>query len=262
MAIQISGCTVIDNSRNINAGIATFTDIDVDPKPIAFSPADGATIDPATLNSIQISFNVPSLIKGTGNITLRSGSAGGTILETIPISSGTVTISAGVVTINPESDNLPGLTDVYVVVDAGAFLGFSNTSQSALINTYNFTIGQFALGSSFQGGLLICNSSPTRWVVAPLAGEVSRTWYLRNDANTTAQSVSGCTGWFVPTVSQLQNPGFCCRAYWDSFCATNFWSSTELNVCHACLVSFNNGNATNVRKDNTLCVRAFRCVTY
>ncbi len=29
MAIQIGGTTVIDNSRNINAGIATFTGINV-----------------------------------------------------------------------------------------------------------------------------------------------------------------------------------------------------------------------------------------
>jgi hypothetical protein len=61
---------------------------------------------------------------------------------------------------------------------------------------------------------LICKASPLRWVVSPYSAEVSRTWYLRNDANTTAQSVSGCTGWFVPTLSQLQNPGYICRSFW------------------------------------------------
>jgi hypothetical protein len=43
MAIQIGGTTVIDNSRNLNVGIATFTRLDVPPVPITFSPGIGAT---------------------------------------------------------------------------------------------------------------------------------------------------------------------------------------------------------------------------
>jgi hypothetical protein len=101
MAIKISGTTVIDDSRNVNAGIATFTGLDVPPIPITFSPADGATsVDVAS--NIIITFNQP-MQKGTGNITLRVNSAGGTVLETIAVSAGTVTISGGAVTINPVS---------------------------------------------------------------------------------------------------------------------------------------------------------------
>jgi hypothetical protein len=100
------------------------------------------------------------------------------------------------------------------VVDAGAFSGLTTTYTSALINTYDFTTADAALGDSYEGGFLICKASPLRWVVSPYSAEVSRNWYLRNDANTTAQSVSGCTGWFVPTRSQLQNPGYCCRSFW------------------------------------------------
>jgi hypothetical protein len=277
MAIQISGCTVIDNSRNITnannmcVGVVTMTGssgdietpgtitaggLDFPPIPIVFNPANGATNVNVSVN-IVITFD-QLVQKGTGNITLRSGSAGGTILQTIAVTSGSVTISGAVVTINPPS-NLPFSTNVFVVVDAGAFIGISG---SKIINTYSFTTQTLGLGDSYEGGFLICCASPTRWVVAPNTSEVSRTWYLRNDANTRAQQVSGCTGWFVPTVTQLQNPGYTCRTFWDSFSSQYYWSSTESGTPFGCLVPFFYGNAITNDKALTCCVRAFRCVTY
>ena len=125
----------------------------------------------------------------------------------------------------------------------------------------------FALGASFGGGFLICRAGGIGWIVSPRSTEVSRNWYAREDANTTAQSVSGCTGWFVPTASQLQNPGYSCRSFWGSpspcFPSGVVWSSTEATSTHACYVNFNNGNAPNCTKTfGSACVRAFRCVTY
>ena len=377
MAIQISGTTVINNSRDINAGIATFTRLDVPPTPITFSPAIGAT-SVALASNIIITFNGTVAI-GTGNITLRTNSAGGTAFSTIGVSSSSVTISGGAVTIDPPS-NIGSATTTFVVVDAGAFSGLTTTSINALINTYSFTTTSFAfssinpanaatnvaistnitltftsaptrgtgtitlrsgstsgsvietfdaassgrisisgnnwildptsnlgfstsihtiipstaitgyvglntagadthsfttaadplpLGSSYEGGFLICKASPLRWVVSPFSAEVSRSWYLRNDANTLAQSVSGCTGWFVPTVSQLQNPGFTCRSFWGPSpcysCTFFYWSSTEYNANCAWYVNFVNGLCTcgpGSNKPYALCVRAFRCVTY
>ena len=252
-------------SDTITVGVLTATRLDVPPVPITFSPADGATsVDVAS--NIIITFNQP-MQKGTGNITLRSGSAGGTVLETIAVSAGTVTISGGAVTINPVS-SLPFLTNVFVVVDAGAFAGITTTSTSALINTYDFTTADAALGDSYEGGFLICKASPLRWVVSPYSAEVSRNWHLRNDANTRSQAVSGCTGWFVPTKSQLQNPGYCCRSFWGPFVflqcysSASYWSSTESVATHACTVCFRTSGAGAYIKNNAYCVRAFRCVTY
>jgi hypothetical protein len=170
------------------------------------------------------------------------------------------------VTIDPPS-NIGTSTTTFVVVDAGAFSGITTTSISALINTYSFTTVDAALGDSYEGGFLICKASPLRWVVSPRSVEVGRTWYNRNDANTTAQSASGCTGWFVPTYTQLQNPGYCCRSFWGpSPCTsptTSYWSSTELNSAEACFVYFQSGGAHgNAHKTCLRCVRAFRCVTY
>ena len=125
--------------------------------------------------------------------------------------------------------------------------------------------GNCALGSSTNGGFLICKAGGLAWIVSPRSAEVSRTWYLRNDANTTAQSASGCTGWFVPTLSQLQNPGYLCRSFWGPspcYSSTLYWSSTEGDANPACLVNFNSGGTTSFNKMHSFCVRAFRCVTY
>ena len=126
-------------------------------------------------------------------------------------------------------------------------------------------VGNVALGSSTNGGFLICKAGGLAWIVSPRSAEVSRTWYLRNDANTTAQSVSGCTGWFVPTLSQLQNPGYLCRSFWGPspcYSPAFYWSSTECTANNACFVYFINGNAFGGNKNGSYCVRAFRCVTY
>lgn len=115
-----------------------------------------------------------------------------------------------------------------------------------------------------NGSRLICKSAGVGWIVAPSTTQVSRTWYCRNDAILEAQKVTQtcCTQWFVPTISQLQNPGYCCRTFWDSFSSTIYWSSTESDASNACTVSFSNGTAFNCSKTSAFCVRAFRCVTY
>jgi hypothetical protein len=222
------------------------------------SPGIGST-NVVVGTNIVFTFN-KNIRAGVGTITLRTVSAGGTITESYDVtSSGRLTFSTSTLTIDPTS-NLDLNTNYFVVVPNNTVAGYVG------INTYSFTTENVPpLGASYEGGFLICCSSPTRWVVSPRSAEVSRTWYLRNDANTRAQQVSGCTGWFVPTVSQLQNPGYCCRSFWGpSPCYSSFhyWSSTEFNAPNGCRVNFVNGGATGHHKTLTRCVRAFRCVTY
>jgi hypothetical protein len=129
-------------------------------------------------------------------------------------------------------------------------------------NALDFTVGNCR---PYAGGINICyqgSGAGVLWVVSPFSSQVSRTWYCRNDANTRAQAITGCTTWFVPTSSQLQNPGYTCRTLWDSFTSACYWSSTE-NFAHiACVVNFTNGGASFGNKFDAFCVRAFRCVTY
>lgn len=127
-----------------------------------------------------------------------------------------------------------------------------------------------ALGSAYGGGFLICQSAGVYWIVAPSTSEVSRTWNCINDAVTTAQQVSGCTGWYVPNCGQLKNPGYTCRTYWNSYSPTFYWSSSpHISPNYSWAVSMSTGIACGTfgggpygRVGNTFCVRAFRCVTY
>jgi len=113
------------------------------------------------------------------------------------------------------------------------------------------------------GGNTICLNGGIVWIVAPASSEVTRNWYFRNDAVTTATNCTSATGWFVPNCCQLKNPGYECRTYWDSYSSTYYWSSTEA-TSYKCAwpVSFTDGTTIEPDKNNTFCVRAFRCVIY
>ena len=133
-----------------------------------------------------------------------------------------------------------------------------------------YVVGICSLGSAVGpgGSRIICKSSGVAIIVAPISAEVGRTWYCRDDAVTTAGSITGLTtsafsstGWFVPCFGQLQT-GYSCRSFWDSYSSTTYWSSTNTNANLAGIVDFSNGYTGNSNKAYYLCVRAFRCVTY
>jgi len=147
-----------------------------------------------------------------------------------------------------------------------SIIGFSTVGTEMYTETDNQT-GVFIDTTKLatNGSRLICKTGGVGWIVAPSTTEVSRTWYCRDDAVIEAQRLTQtcCTQWFVPTISQLQNPGYVCKNFWDSFVSTCYWSSTENNDSSAFRVNLGgSGGASNENKDNTLCVRAFRCVTY
>ena len=232
----------------------------------SFSPSDGAT-DVAIDSNIVITFS-ENITKGSGNITLRAGSASGTIRQTIDVTSGAVSVSGTQATINPASD-LEYEEDTYVVVDAGCFRNSDGdvASGNAIINTYNFTTAADipALGEAGCGGYLICCSSNNLWIVAPASTQVQRNWYNRNDAVTTANANAACGDWFIPSCGQLKNPGYQCRTYWDSvnLSGYGYWSNTERTSFHAWNVAYDAGNAPPSGKQHSfIFVRAFRCVSY
>ena len=146
-----------------------------------------------------------------------------------------------------------------------SIVGFSPIGATMYTETDNQT-GAFIDTTKLEtnGSRLICKSAGVGWIVAPSTTEVSRSWYCRNDAMLEAQQFTQtcCTQWFVPTLTQLQNPGYCCRTFWDSFSPTRYWSSTVFNATAACVVCFDSGVAGGLNKGSYYCVRAFRCVTY
>ena len=227
----------------------------------SYSPTNGATNQSVSTN-ISLTFdNTPS--RGTGTITLRSGSAGGTIIESYDAAtSPRISIAGNIWTLDPTSD-LPKGTSIYLVIPNTAITpNYEGLNIGGGTASYSFTTVNPSLGDAYEGGYLICQSGGVRWVVSPSSSEVSRNWYSRNDSNTRAQQVSGCTGWFVPTNGQLQNPGYTCRTYWDSFSSYGHWSSTEINATCAWNVNMISGGLGLVDKSVSFCVRSFRCVTY
>ena len=250
-----SGTNLLD-TYNFSTGPITVS---------SFSPSDGAT-DQSISTNIVITFS-ENIAKGSGNITLKAGSASGTTRQTIDVTSGAVSVSGTQATINPSSD-LQYEEDTYIVVDQGCFTNTDGDAASgnAIINTYNFTTESDVppLGQSHEGGTLICCSGGNLWIVAPFSSEVSRSWHQRSDAATRAQQVSGCSGWFVPSRSQLHNPGHDCRTYWDNSTTNNYWSDTVHSSPYAWGVHFTGGGGNHfaTNKPHIYCVRAFRCVSY
>jgi hypothetical protein len=242
-------------------GVSTYNFTTISFAFVSSIPADGATNVGVNTN-ITLTFT-NTTTRGTGTIELRSGSVGGSVIESFDAaSSGRISVSGSDWILDPTND-LPDNTVIYPIIPNGAIQNYVGLNTTGA-DSYSFTtIDQpSTLGAAYEGGYTICMAGGTVWVVSPNTTEVSRNWYCRNDAVTTAQQVSGCTGWFVPSVGQLQNPGFTCRTYWDSYSSTCYWSSTERLSLNAWGVYFSDGTAPPVNKSTVHCIRAFRCVTY
>ena len=254
---ELGGSSPLLNTYNFTTGPITTS---------SFSPSDGATNQSISAN-IVITFS-ENITKGSGNITLRAGSASGTVRQTIDVTSGAVSVSTTQATINPPSD-LQYEEDTYVVVDAGCFRNSDGdvASGNAIINTYNFTTeAELSPGDAFEGGYLVCTDTTYQihYIVAPSGAEVSRIWNDANDANTRAQQVSGCSGWYVPLAGQLAGmSGTTNSAYWDSYTSEYYWSSSTYGSNCAYGVYVPTGASYPFfPRSQTKCVRSFRCVTY
>jgi hypothetical protein len=262
-----TGVTINAVTGDINTiGIVTVGQLNVPIEVISFSPAIGATGISSETN-IVTTFNQTVGFGTTGFIELKVGSATtGALIETLYPVNTTLSNQATVLTFN-NADFADGINEIFPVMSSGFVV--SNGSDFAGINTvgsattYSFTTKRLEPGDFHQGGYIICNSGGTRWIVATLNTEVSRDWYTRADAVTTANATAACGDWFVPSFAQLQNPGYVCRNYWDSYSNTVYWSDEKpFGTCSACCVNFINGAAGVGNIDSIRCVRAFRCMTY
>lgn len=131
--------------------------------------------------------------------------------------------------------------------------------------TYRNFLFKYSLGCPYGGGILICSTSSLKLILAPNSTQVSGSWHSRNNAVTTAQSVTGCTGWFIPDVGLLYC-SYSSRGYWDSYEENQYWSNSESsNPAFAYAVDFNHNSNHRFPakyKHQTSRIRAFRCVTY
>ena len=117
-----------------------------------------------------------------------------------------------------------------------------------------------------KGFFICCGPSTCKWFVAPACTQVSANWYSTGNAVTCANSLMGSCGWFVPDIGVMSDPGYNCRTYWDSYCLTSYWSSSETNAGRAPCINMTNGVTCShftphapSGKQSGGCVRAFRC---
>jgi len=131
-----------------------------------------------------------------------------------------------------------------------------------------------------DGSRIICKAGGTAWIVAPANTQVTQAWN-NNQSTQVGNKCCVCdwptlntclinrgfnpSNWFVPSLAQLQNPGYVCRTQWDSFSTGRYWSSTEGDANYAQMSYINSTTCGACCKNNCMggvCVRAFRCVTY
>jgi len=132
------------------------------------------------------------------------------------------------------------------------------------LNTYKaVTIETADIGDTLEdGSIVLKKSNGIALLVAPKSTEMKEVWSkefplvfqkLKEEGFNPSQ-------WFAPSIEQLK---LAYRNIPNEFSSTNYWSSPETNSSAACDMYFNFGNASSYTfKTFTLCVRAFRCVTY
>lgn len=105
----------------------------------ATSPADDE-IDVLPNANLTMTFD-KNVVKGTGNITIYQ-SSDDSVIETIDVTGGNVTIFGATVTIDPVDNILPPDKEFYVSIDPGAFKNEAGADYAGLTDktTWSFTI--------------------------------------------------------------------------------------------------------------------------
>lgn len=116
--------------------IINVVDVSV-PTITTLNPVDDAT-DIALNSNLQITFT-ENILKGTGNIVIYDA-ADNTVVETVDVTSGNVTINNATVTINPTSD-LAYNKSYYVQITSTAFKDTGNNNFPGILDTttWNFS---------------------------------------------------------------------------------------------------------------------------
>lgn len=128
-----------------------------------------------------------------------------------------------------------------------------------------------------DGSRIICRAGGFAWIIAPSCTEVAQSW---NNSTTTLVGNKCCVcdwptlcarliacgfnpnDWCVPSVTDLNNPGYFCRTKWDCFQSNRYWTSIENTATTANDIQFSNGGGGAVAKTSGSFVRAMRRITY
>lgn len=146
----------------------------------ALSPTNTAT-GVLPMSDLVITFS-EAVQKGSGNIVIQK-SAGGAF-ETIPVSSGSVTVNGAAVTINPGTD-LAANTGYYVEIDNGAIKDLSGNDFAGISGsgTWSFTSGKVptVVSIDFDSDNVVFSGEPTHAVGITIPGQFGP-WYKLSTA--------------------------------------------------------------------------------
>jgi hypothetical protein len=157
-----------------------------------------------------------------------------------------------------------GASEVYEARTRDSW-GPSTCSNEAPIQYCSACCGTFtSIANDCKGFYICCGPSTNKWFVAPSFTEICTTWYCYNDAVTTADNNLGSCGWFVPNSSQIGNPGYSCRTFWDTYTSSCYWSSTQSRSYAGYGVNFADGSTFQsynalARKECCYRIRTLRC---
>ena len=133
---------VVDGRPTSSSLVVTVQGTDITPPSLLnTSPSFGST-SVALASNLSLTFSEP-VVRGSGAITLRSGSATGSIIETFDVASSTRLLIDGSTLIVDPSADLSQSTKYFLVIPAGALKDAAGNSYAGT-STYDFTTGSFS----------------------------------------------------------------------------------------------------------------------
>ena len=170
-------------------------------------PAENQTNVSVKRKGVLRRFN-QRIVLGEGSARLRKGSQDGDILEEISVSSGKASISGSELILYPENQ-LPYETKVFLTMDVG-FVCSEQTGEKCNFltetseKTFCFTT-EDPIGKSLDGGTIVSKEGGRYLIASPIESEISLKWDNRAQAISHTESITGTTGWFIPSASLLLN---------------------------------------------------------
>jgi len=134
--------------------------------------------------------------------------------------------------------------------------------KQQLNNYKEITIETARIGDVLEdGSIVVHKANNMALLAAPATTEVKCQWSKEFSEGFEALKSQGFnpSQWFIPTKEQLKIAYTNCSQHFASY---YYWSSTEVCSTDACYLVFYSGNIFSTTKSYSLCVRAFRCVSF